>query len=974
MTYKNHELKLKIDPTIIKMCDEIKNNHINLLVLKENDKINGINGHLILIKNFNGLMSGKSKNKILFCMRCLCPCTKTQKLSCDEVLQEHLKLCLKNKNPTREMFPSKKSIKGKNGKIKEPNNIIQFKNFKNAQELPFFIYADLESILIKHNDVKKNTTKYQYHKPVSFCIYLVSKVEQIKSELILKVDVKCIDKLFETLNSMCIRLNGFLKTNIKMTDFDEKSFKNSTECHICNKEFTEKDIKVRDHNHLNGKYRGAAHQSCNLNFNLKKIKIPVVFHNLKGYDGHFLLRKIYKFIEDEKYMYENKKGQMIKPKFSTIFKNKEQFISFQYKNLQFIDSLAFLNDSIEKLANNMTYEEKAHTINYFKKEMHLNDELIELILQKGHFFYDYFDSLEVLNQTEFPTIDKFYNKLNKKHLEPKEYEHALNVFKKLNCKNLRDYHDFYLKCDVLLLADAFENFRKHCHQNYNLEIGHYLTLPAYSFDAMLKYTKVKIELLTDEDKEQYHMFEHSIRGGYSNVGEIRYAKANNKYMKNYDENIESSFIFYIDANNLYGEAMCKPLPLNNFMTFHGENAISMEEIMNYNDDCNVGAEIMCDIHIPEDKHDLIDAYPLIMDNTKIDIKDISSYQKSLLNDKELKKLKNPCLKLTPTLNDKKDYICNIANLKYFIQMGCEVKIKKVVKYYQSRWLKPYIEFNTTMRQKAKSESEKNMYKLMNNAVFGKFLQDDRKHVDIKLITDKIKYQKCVNKLYFKGSTVLKKNKMMLIENYKKFVLLNKPVQVGTTILDRSKETMQKFYYKLKHMYGDKMKFIYTDTDSFIFQLFVEDGYEEIFKNKVNYDLSNFDKDFKTLKGNCMYDGTNEKVLGKFKLEVVNDNIVEVVAIRSKCYSYLTEKKNNKILKGIKHGVIKNEITHEDYKKCLFENYKLDVEMNTIRSKKHKIYSESIKKNALMNINDKKYILEDGIHTLTYGNKKIKELN
>ena len=179
--------------------------------------------------------------------------------------------------------------------------------------------------------------------------------------------------------------------------------------------------------------------------------------------------------------------------------------------------------------------------------------------QKGIYPYDYMDSFEKIHEKQLPSEKDFYSILYDEHVTDEQYNHAQNVWKTFNLKTMGDYHDLYLKSDIilLLLDDVFENFRKTCLQYYELDPCHYFTSPGLSWDAMLKMTDIKLELIVDID--MYQFIEKGLRGGTSYIAN-RYSKANNKYMKNYDEKTPSKYIMYLDANNLYGWAMSQYLP------------------------------------------------------------------------------------------------------------------------------------------------------------------------------------------------------------------------------------------------------------------------------------------------------------------------------------------------------------------------------------------------------------------------------
>ena len=342
---------------------------------------------------------------------------------------------------------------------------------------------------------------------------------------------------------------------LKMTKDDEEEFQKAKECHICNKKYTDKDIRVRDHCHITGKYRGSAHQECNLKLRIKpeEIKIPVIFHNLRGYDSHFIMQEIGAVVKN--HTYKNNKGEDIQMSNNAIPINMEKYMAFMLGNhLNFIDSFQFMSSSLDKLVSNLPRESLKYTSQKFKgKEL-------DLMARKGVYPYDYMDSFNKFNET-LPTKEDFYSIMNNENISDKDYQHAQTVWETFKLKTMGEYHDLYLNSDILLLADVFENFRKTCLEYYKLDPCHYFTSPGLSWDAMLKMTDIKLELMVDIDMFQF--IEKGMRGGISCIAN-RYGKANNVYMKIYDEKAPSKYIMYLDACNLYGWAMSQYLPTGGF--------------------------------------------------------------------------------------------------------------------------------------------------------------------------------------------------------------------------------------------------------------------------------------------------------------------------------------------------------------------------------------------------------------------------
>ena len=507
---------------------------MNLLLITENE-----NKHYVLIKDFNQFMYKQTEHKERkhFCMHCL------QCFSSERVLTDHKDNCIEVNGTQAIKMPTK------------DDNILKFNNFHKQQQVPFVIYADFEAITEKisgcqPNNDKSYTEAYQKHTDCGYGYKIVCCYDDKYSKPVtIYRGEKAVYKFMEAMLNEVKYCKYVMKREfnkpLKMTKDDEQEFQKAEECHICNKKYTDKDIRVRDHCHITGKYRGSAHQECNLKLkeNPEEMKIPVIFHNLRGYDSHFIMQEIGEIVK--KHTYTNKKGEKCQMNINTIPNNMEKYMAFMLGNhLTFIDSFQFMSSSL--------------ALKYTSKKF--KGEKLDIMSQKGVYPYDFMDSFEKFNE-KLPSKEEFYSILNDEHISNEDYKHAQNVWNTFNLQNMGEYHNFYLKSDILLLADVFENFRKTCLEYYKLDPCHYFTSPGLSWDAMLKMTDIKLELMTDIDMFQF--IEKGMRGGISYIAN-RYGKANNKYMKTYDEKAPSKYIMYLDANNLHGWAMSQYLPTGGF--------------------------------------------------------------------------------------------------------------------------------------------------------------------------------------------------------------------------------------------------------------------------------------------------------------------------------------------------------------------------------------------------------------------------
>ena len=401
------------------------------------------------------------------------------------------------------------------------------------------------------------------------------------------------------------------------------------------------------------------------------------------------------------------------------------------KHIQFIDSFQFMSSSLDKLSANLTQ--------FFYTERETDGDC-EILKKKGVYPYDYMDSFEKFSETELPSINDFYSVLNDTNISEDDYQHAKDVWNNFKIKNLGEYHDLYLKTDVLLLADVFENFRKACLKNYKLDPCHYMSSPGLSWDAMLKSTGIVLDLVSDIDMQLF--VEKGLRGGISCISH-RHGKANNNYMEDYKPEVESSYLMYLDANNLYGWAMSQPLPYGDFEWIDPDEV----ELFNYHDESEKGIILEVDLGYPEELHDLHNDYPCAPEKMIVPDHMLSDYCREIKNLHGNVSGKVP--KLITSLRDKKKYVLHYSNLKLSMELGLKVtNVHRVLQFSQKKWLKPYISFNTELRKNAKNSFEKDFFQLMTNSVFGKTMENVRKRSNIKLATEEKQFLKLVAKPLF----------------------------------------------------------------------------------------------------------------------------------------------------------------------------------------------------------------------------------
>ena len=543
------------------------------------------------------------------------------------------------------------------------------------------------------------------------------------------------------------------KKDIIITQEDEEDNKNNNICRFCEKEIL--SDKVRDHCHLTGEYRGPAHNVCNINFRQADSNfIPFTFHNFSNYDCHMFFKKLVDFKKD-------------KVKLKIIPKTNEEYIPVKYGCIRFIDSYRFLSESLDKLVKNLDEDDfKILKKEFPGKWQYLNKKLA--------YPYEYFNSIDDYKKpVDNLKKEDFFSKFKNDYPDDDEIERTKEIIKLFNIKNGEQLTKLYCKSDVILLANFFEKFVKVSSEEYKINPLYCVSLPGYTYQCALKYTNIKLQTL--QDKDLILLIENNIRGGISSVMGDRYVKSDG-----------NKKILYADATNLYGHSMSQFLAYDEIEMWHGHPNKYwrwLDIILNTPDDNEIGYFLEFDLKCPDDIKQKSKYFPFCPENKKIDPDKNNEYMKSIKPENYIKSKKLIC-----DWTDEKKYLIHYRVLKFYVRHGMIVeKIHEIISFKQSKWLECFISFNTQKRNKAKNDFEKDIFKLLVNAAFGKFLEIVRNRLGLELIKkgDIKKIIKQQSKLAFNGIQKSYENN----DSYtfkKNGVVMDKAIYVGFAILELSK--------------------------------------------------------------------------------------------------------------------------------------------------------------------------------------------
>ena len=626
--------------------------------------------------------------------------------------------------------------------------------------VPIRVYADFECI-----NQPQNTPNVLFKQiPIAVGYYVISPFGKYYYSY---CGIDCTKWFVNRMLTLEKIASKYFKTNLELqiTPQEEESFQLAEGCWLCEQPFTEG--KVRDHDHLTGKYRGAAHNICNIQSQERSSSfVPIFFHNFSGYDCHLIFEELLTEAYNQNY----------NP--TIIPKSLENYVLVQVGCLRFLDSYRFLFSSLDELVKSLD------DFPIMKLEG-MSDDLFKKKLAYPYEYLNLDNFQEPLNLTK----EDYWSTLTQSYPSDDDIQRTKELIDKNNITTGQELTMLYLKMDLLQLAAVFENFVESSTRENKINPLYSYSLPGYTWKAGLKLTNIKLDFIEDtaklpSGKELLLLLENNIRGGISSVMGNRHVQSD-----------EIKQILYIDANNLYGWAMSQYLPTGEFKKLQLPENYSqdqlVEDLLQIPDDNEYGYFIEKDLENPVEIKEKTKNFPFCRYQTKADPNLFSGYMNSL-NQPNYK----PTSKLMCDVTNKSKYMIHYRMFKFYLNQGMKVtKIHTIYKFKQSPWLGKYIDHNTQKRTVAKTNFEKDLYKLMNNAFCGKTMENVRDRTNLEFIDHSqidqiIKRQ---SKLSFKG----------IMDHYSKFnvykfdkekTVFDKPIYLGFSVLELSKLLMYEFYY------------------------------------------------------------------------------------------------------------------------------------------------------------------------------------
>ena len=724
---------------------------------------------------------------------------------------------------------------------------------------------------------------------------------------------------------------------------------------------------VRHHDHLippvykdgelfSGNYIATICHSCNTQITNKRRIMNVYMHNGGKYDTHLFLGDVRP---------EEKENVFILPK------QGNGIYMFKVGNINFIDSLNFLPESLGKLAESLAVgvdiRSEAFPITYKTlQSMGYNQDVIEKSLCKGAFPYEHVDDISKLDQP-LPPRKKFDSVLTGE-LSQKTYDDVVSVYEAGGFTTLRELHDLYITQDICLLADCFQFYRKFGIENWGLDPANYCTQASFFMDCALKYSNTSLDLISCP--ELYEALENSKIGGFVTVNQRR-VSPNNVHLDDYDPcpNTPDTYAALLDLNGMYSGLMEEKLPVGDMELLKDTEYIKFLETfdngngkIDYSGDTGYFVEV--DYEIPDTDKVRTDELPLslyVAENITG-----SPHTRGLTNVSE----ESNGRKLVATHLPVQKMVFHMKLLELFVELGFQVqKVHRVWAFKQKAFLKDFVVQNRLQRISEKNVFFQKILKLASNAPFGKFLFNDRiRNTNTILCYKKKLLSQHARSANFKRCIMINED-VAMIEKYRKEILLKTPIYVGVTILQLAKAQYWSVFYKeLKQEFGDKVRLIYGDTDSYLLLFTVDKGttFQELLNNKCLKNLI----DCSNMSGKFVSRNDNFKgQKGKLKSETGDDIITDAICLKPKLYSLQTMATRKMAMKGISARQ-QQTVSHQNFIDIIEDPSHIQIRPEaTIRLMDRRICTVVQEKNT-MSLVDKKRWWKTKKMSVAYGHPDI----
>ncbi|CBK20298.2 uncharacterized protein [Blastocystis hominis] len=817
----------------------------------------------------------------------------------------------------------------------------------------------------------------------------------------------------------------------------ERDFRATTVCPFCHKKLD--NDKVRHHAHVTaGQYICTCCTKCNLqlSFNKKNYRLPVYFHNGSHYDFTFIMKLIAAHSTSSDSL-------------EVIPTTEDKEMQIEYNGIQFKDSLKLISSPLrsivaQTLGGNLDLymHTKQQLCKYCESRgKQWNDEYIDLLTRKEPMFYSLIKSYDTLNNTTIPSREQCIDDMKGEMMPQGEYDHMVKLWKTFDIKTWGEYYELYNVLDVTLMADAFEHFRVTTLKAFGVDPMHYITAPQMAYSLFLKvtmegdhsesslmtlarkwaqyimrinanegleekqlvkvflnrmgefYESKGIRLMEENEIEDFMRLLKNLRGGITQIVK-RHAKVD---IDNTEQTTAGSEgIYYLDANNLYGGAMHRMMPY--------ELRINRDPngwVQSLNTFGKYGFFIECDIEAPVELHDKFNDLPFFpVQKAGMYSDGIKKYAaKNDIVDK-VKEVNTP--KLICDLVPRRKYLVHYSLLQLGLQQGYHVThIHRIIRFKQAPFIFEYVNMLSEKRAKSKTTVEKNLYKLLANSTYGKFVETGLKRMKVKFASTWNEREAIIQKHGYDmiaGTTMYSEN-LIGIKLNTPVRRVEKPFFIGFAILDMSKHIIYDFYYNVLKTTFDTVELLGQDTDSLIVQLhdkgnivhkmcdmyksfdFSElDNTSYFYGELVKYYDHEVDKSkFPSLDSFLNF---NKKLPGPiFKDEHNGHRITEFVGLRPKMYCLVDEKH---VVHNAAKGVPRNVVIDgermsmkniELYKRVLEAEKKEDAviegSFKRINNQAFNISTKEQTKTLMTCTDNKRWILDDNVHTLAFGHYKLK---